>query len=76
MQPALGLAWSHCVHVRLFLSKCSAGGGEHEAWRGEQAEPSASLLTKADRRMRLVFAPHMEPRATRYVVRADGVAGA
>jgi DNA-repair protein XRCC3 len=59
VQPALGLYWANCVSTRLFLSRLTRAG-------------SAAV---ARRRLSVVFAPHLEPRAAAFSVSESGVHG-
>lgn len=77
--PALGLAWAHCIHNRIFLSKSSYTfmGGPSESMK---AAVSAKMTKFAPfspelRHMLVVFSPFLPQNRCGCIVEAVGVKG-
>jgi len=60
--PALGLFWAHCVSTRLFLSRATPAG-------------ALRVGDVVQRRLRVVFAPHLPCGDCKYAVTRRGVVG-
>ncbi|PRQ37428.1 putative ATP diphosphatase [Rosa chinensis] len=67
--PALGLAWSHCVNSRLFLSR------NEEIVGRENDGLEDDLCRQTRRRLDVVFAPHLPPSSCEFVITKQGVFG-
>ncbi|XP_020596453.1 DNA repair protein XRCC3 homolog [Phalaenopsis equestris] len=62
--PAMGLAWSNCVNMRLFLSRSPEDGNG-------DTDGCANL----QRKLQVVFAPHLPEGSCEFVIRREGVFG-
>ena len=74
VQPALGLAWTHCVNQRLLLQRCD-GQGTFDPIVDPIYAPERNEIKqkRVIRSARVVFSP-LVPTETRYfVVNADGL---
>ncbi|KAG9132998.1 hypothetical protein Leryth_015386 [Lithospermum erythrorhizon] len=65
VSPALGLSWTHCVNVRLFLYR------QYERVVGE----GESVEFETRRFIRVVFAPHLPDSSCEFVIKREGVTG-
>ncbi len=65
--PALGLAWSNMVTVRLLLTR------KHEHSSAISSIDGALLPGQLTRAMHVVFAPHLPPSQHVFVVSSGGV---
>ncbi|XP_039119914.1 LOW QUALITY PROTEIN: DNA repair protein XRCC3 homolog [Dioscorea cayenensis subsp. rotundata] len=63
--PALGLAWSHCVNTRVFLTRSE---GMSRSSNGEECEVRT-------RRMHVVFSPCLPERSCEFAIVGHGVLG-
>jgi DNA-repair protein XRCC3 len=63
--PALGLAWSNCVNLRLLLRKVT----------GVHAKTSTVPVTGSRRAMHVVLAPHIPNQSVDYFICEQGVRG-
>ncbi|XP_077632630.1 DNA repair protein XRCC3-like isoform X2 [Crocuta crocuta] len=64
VSPALGIAWSNQLLMRLMVSRRRP---EEQAGRAPPRPP--------DRTLRVIFAPHLPPSSCSYTVRTEGVRG-
>lgn len=62
--PAMGLAWANCVNMRLFLSRSA-----------EEAKANIDGCAKLERKLQVVFAPHLPEGSCEFVIRREGVFG-
>ncbi|BBH03262.1 DNA repair protein XRCC3 homolog [Prunus dulcis] len=70
VSPALGLAWAHCVNSRVFLSRHEESVGVNSPYAH-----SASIPSQTQRRLNVVFAPHLAPASSQFVITKEGVVG-
>ncbi|KAJ0986764.1 hypothetical protein J5N97_005120 [Dioscorea zingiberensis] len=63
--PALGLAWSHCVNTRVFLTSSE---GMARSSNGEECATRT-------RRMHVVFSPHLPESSCEFAIVGQGVLG-
>ncbi|CAN8248392.1 unnamed protein product [Cochlearia groenlandica] len=71
--PALGLAWSHCVNSRLFISRsddigCKEGSGNDESG-------TSSVSKRAQRRLDVVFSPYLPADSCEFMITQEGICG-
>ncbi|KAI0518795.1 hypothetical protein KFK09_006231 [Dendrobium nobile] len=63
--PAMGLAWANCVNMRLFLSRSAAEGNVVDI----------DGCTMLERKLQVVFAPHLPEGSCKFVIQREGVFG-
>ncbi|CAL2229185.1 unnamed protein product [Prunus armeniaca] len=70
VSPALGLAWAHCIHSRVFLAR-------HEQSIGVNIRnaPSTTICSETHRTFHLVFSPHLAHASAEFVIRKEGIVG-
>ncbi|KAJ3693218.1 hypothetical protein LUZ60_008698 [Juncus effusus] len=61
VSPAMGLSWSNCINSRIFLSRNNKNNYNDNG--------------TTDRKMEVVFAPHLPKNSCEFVIRKDGVFG-
>ncbi|KAF6147061.1 hypothetical protein GIB67_036780 [Kingdonia uniflora] len=70
--PALGLSWANCVNSRLFLSRTEEIVVTREQ-RGSEETNEDVVITQ--RRLQVVFAPHLPKASCEFVIVRKGVFG-
>ncbi|XP_024532105.1 DNA repair protein XRCC3 homolog [Selaginella moellendorffii] len=73
--PALGLAWGHCINIRIFLSR-SQEFLEATAKRPKLDHQDVAEVSKSTKReLHVLFAPHLPYRSCEFVVNQSGIHG-
>jgi RecA/RadA recombinase len=84
--PALGLSWSHCINIRLFLSRTEEPTGffDHACNSSDKTLNDSSSVTPLDessrnttvkRKLLVVYAPHLPRISCDFVIERDGMRG-
>lgn len=71
--PALGLAWANCVNSRLFISR-SDDTVCKERRENDDNGPS-SVTRRAQRRLDIVFSPHLPGYSCEFMITQEGICG-
>lgn len=74
--PALGLSWANCINSRLFLSRFDGIGRNRIGTSGSEDQSCGELGgVTTQRRMQVVFAPHLPESSCQFVIAKEGVFG-